>query len=270
MGQEFLRVLHERNFPYSDIKMLASKRSAGKKYTYEGVEYTVEELTEDRWAWGRALGLVVGVRHGVACGAACSVGLWAPQPGAHAPPGRLGQGDMAWHDAPGMARHGVRHGTAWHGHCPRLRAHARASAPSTARRFPLAPPPPHTHARSFNDCDIALFSAGGSISKKYAPIASAAGCTVVDNSSAFRMQPDVPLVIPEINPQASGGSARSAHAERGAGEEGMQGGHAECPCPACRCRCPAEACRGMPPARPPGRGGLPLPSGPRQRRWAGA
>jgi len=43
-------VLHERNFPYSDIKMLASKRSAGKKYTFEGVEYTVEELTEDRCA----------------------------------------------------------------------------------------------------------------------------------------------------------------------------------------------------------------------------
>lgn len=105
VGQEFLRVLHERNFPYSDIKMLASKRSAGKKYTFEGVEYTVEELTED----------------------------------------------------------------------------------------------------SFKGWDIALFSAGGSISKKYAPIASAAGCTVVDNSSAFRMVPDVPLVIPEVNPQAMAG-----------------------------------------------------------------
>ena len=49
--------------------------------------------------------------------------------------------------------------------------------------------------------DIALFSAGGSISKKYAPLASAAGCTVVDNSSAFRMTEGVPLVIPEVNPQ---------------------------------------------------------------------
>lgn len=45
-------MLHERNFPYSDIKMLASKRSAGKKYTFEGVEYTVEELTEDRCGQG--------------------------------------------------------------------------------------------------------------------------------------------------------------------------------------------------------------------------
>lgn len=43
------RVLTERNFPYSDIKMLASARSAGRKYTFEGVEYTVEELTEKRW-----------------------------------------------------------------------------------------------------------------------------------------------------------------------------------------------------------------------------
>lgn len=42
--------------------------------------------------------------------------------------------------------------------------------------------------RSFEGVDIALFSAGGGISKKYAPVASAAGCTVVDNSSAFRMQ----------------------------------------------------------------------------------
>ena len=52
---------------------------------------------------------------------------------------------------------------------------------------------------SFGDVDIALFSAGGSISKKYAPLASAAGATVVDNSSAFRMDPKVPLIVPEIN-----------------------------------------------------------------------
>src|SRR3954468_23153298 len=52
---------------------------------------------------------------------------------------------------------------------------------------------------SFNGIDIALFSAGGSISKEFAPIAAKAGCVVVDNSSAFRMDDSVPLVIPEIN-----------------------------------------------------------------------
>ena len=52
---------------------------------------------------------------------------------------------------------------------------------------------------SFKGVDIALFSAGGSISKEFAPIAAKAGCVVVDNSSAFRMDPDVPLVVPEIN-----------------------------------------------------------------------
>lgn len=105
VGQEFLRVLHERDFPYSDMKMLASARSAGKKYSFEGEEYTCEELTED----------------------------------------------------------------------------------------------------SFAGVDIALFSAGGSISQKFAPIASAAGCTVVDNSSCFRMTEGVPLVIPEVNPEAMAG-----------------------------------------------------------------
>ena len=52
---------------------------------------------------------------------------------------------------------------------------------------------------AFEGIDIALFSAGGSISKEFAPIAAKAGCIVIDNSSAFRMDPDVPLVIPEIN-----------------------------------------------------------------------
>ena len=55
---------------------------------------------------------------------------------------------------------------------------------------------------SFQNIDIAFFSAGGSISKKYAPLAARAGAVVVDNSSAFRMDPKVPLVIPEINPEA--------------------------------------------------------------------
>ena len=52
---------------------------------------------------------------------------------------------------------------------------------------------------SFAGVDIALFSAGGGISKEFAPIAAKAGCVVVDNSSAFRMEDSVPLVIPEIN-----------------------------------------------------------------------
>lgn len=51
--------------------------------------------------------------------------------------------------------------------------------------------------------DLALFSAGGDISRQFAPIAAAAGCVVVDNSSAFRQDPDVPLVVPEINPEAA-------------------------------------------------------------------
>jgi aspartate-semialdehyde dehydrogenase len=58
-----------------------------------------------------------------------------------------------------------------------------------------------TTESSFDDVDIALFSAGGKQSKKYAPIAAKKGCVVVDNSSAFRMDSQVPLVIPEINPE---------------------------------------------------------------------
>lgn len=52
---------------------------------------------------------------------------------------------------------------------------------------------------SFDDVDIAFFSAGGSQSKKYGPIAGKAGCLVIDNSSAFRMAKDCPLVVPEVN-----------------------------------------------------------------------
>ena len=102
VGQEFLAVLAERNFPVGQLKLLASARSAGKQVQFEGKTYTVEELTED----------------------------------------------------------------------------------------------------SFADVDLALFSAGGSISKKFGPIAAAAGAVVVDNSSAFRMTEDVPLVVPEVNPEA--------------------------------------------------------------------
>jgi aspartate-semialdehyde dehydrogenase len=60
---------------------------------------------------------------------------------------------------------------------------------------------------SFDGVDIALFSAGGGTSKRFAPIAVRAGATVIDNSSAFRMDPKVPLVVPEINPQAVRGHA---------------------------------------------------------------
>ena len=105
VGQEFLRVLDQRNFPIGNLKLLASKRSAGKTIDFKGKTYTVEELTED----------------------------------------------------------------------------------------------------SFKGIDLALFSAGGSISKTLGPIASEAGATVVDNSSAFRMTPGVPLVVPEVNPQAVNG-----------------------------------------------------------------
>jgi aspartate-semialdehyde dehydrogenase len=55
---------------------------------------------------------------------------------------------------------------------------------------------------SFKGIRVALFSAGGSISKKFAPIAVESGCVVIDNSSAFRMDPTVPLIVPEVNPHA--------------------------------------------------------------------
>jgi aspartate-semialdehyde dehydrogenase len=54
----------------------------------------------------------------------------------------------------------------------------------------------------FAGWDIALFSAGSGVSKQYGPVAAAAGCTVIDNSSFFRMDPDVPLIVPEVNPEA--------------------------------------------------------------------
>src|SRR3954466_16185757 len=102
VGQEFLTVLAERNFPIKTLKVLASARSAGKTVAFKGHTYTIEELTHD----------------------------------------------------------------------------------------------------SFKDVQIALFSAGGSISKEFGPPAVKAGAIVVDNSSAFRMKEGVPLVIPEVNPEA--------------------------------------------------------------------
>ena len=60
----------------------------------------------------------------------------------------------------------------------------------------------------FAGWDIALFAAGSEVSKQYAPRAAGAGCTVIDNSSLYRMDPDVPLIVPEVNPQAISGYTR--------------------------------------------------------------
>lgn len=101
VGQEFLNLIEERKFPFAELRLLASSRSAGKKIAFMGREYTVQEATAD----------------------------------------------------------------------------------------------------SFEGIDIALF-AGGSASKEFAPYAVRAGAVVIDNSSAFRMDPAVPLVVPEVNPEA--------------------------------------------------------------------
>jgi aspartate-semialdehyde dehydrogenase len=101
VGEEMLKILQERNFPVKHLRLLASARSLGKKYSFHGQELAVEELTEN----------------------------------------------------------------------------------------------------SFKDVDIVLASAGGSISKQYVPFAVRQGAVVIDNTSAFRMDPNVPLVIPEINPK---------------------------------------------------------------------
>ena len=60
----------------------------------------------------------------------------------------------------------------------------------------------------FTGTDIALMSAGGDVSKKYSPKIAAAGCVVIDNSSAFRYDPDVPLIVPEVNADAIEGFAK--------------------------------------------------------------
>jgi aspartate-semialdehyde dehydrogenase len=60
----------------------------------------------------------------------------------------------------------------------------------------------------FAGWDMALFAAGSGVSRQYAPKAAAAGCTVIDNSSLYRMDPDVPLIVPEVNPQAIDGYRR--------------------------------------------------------------
>lgn len=60
----------------------------------------------------------------------------------------------------------------------------------------------------FKGTDIAFFAAGGSVSEKYCPIAAAAGAVVIDNSSHFRMDPDVPLIVPEVNADAIEGYSK--------------------------------------------------------------
>lgn len=102
VGSTFLKVLEERDFPFENLYMMASAKSAGKTVTFRGKDYVVEELTEKSF------------------------------------------------DKP---------------------------------------------------IDIALFSAGASTSLKFAPIAASKGVVVVDNSSAWRMDKEVPLVVPEVNPE---------------------------------------------------------------------
>src|SRR3989440_1992554 len=101
VGQEFLTVLAERNFPMKSLRLLASARSAGKSVEFAGQTHATEELTHD----------------------------------------------------------------------------------------------------SFREVQIAFFSAGGSISKEFAPSAVKAGAIVIDNTSAFRMKDGIPLVVPEVNPE---------------------------------------------------------------------
>ena len=102
VGQEIIRLLHERDFPLSELRLLASARSAGKEQSYGGNTWTIQEATPE----------------------------------------------------------------------------------------------------SFSGLDLCIFSAGGAQSKLFAQEAVQRGCIVVDNSSVFRQDPEVPLVIPEINPEA--------------------------------------------------------------------
>ena len=101
VGQEFIKVLEQREFPASSIELLASERSVGKKMKVRGQDVAVKEATPE----------------------------------------------------------------------------------------------------SFQEIDIALFSAGAEISRHLSPLAARSGAVVVDNSSAFRMEPSVPLVVPEVNPE---------------------------------------------------------------------
>ena len=84
----------------------------------------------------------------------------------------------------------------------RLLASARSAGRRVAWASESALIEPLTHD-SFQGIELALFSAGAAVSREYAPAAVAAGALVIDNSSAFRMDPSVPLVVPEVNPAAA-------------------------------------------------------------------
>jgi aspartate-semialdehyde dehydrogenase len=88
---------------------------------------------------------------------------------------------------------------------PAKRIVALASARSAGSRLPYAGGEiivEELGPKSFEGVNIALFSAGASVAREYGPIAAASGAVVIDNSSAWRMDPDVPLVVPEVNPEA--------------------------------------------------------------------
>ncbi len=86
---------------------------------------------------------------------------------------------------------------------PADKVHALASTNSSGKEVSYGDDTPlkieALDSFDFAQADIALFSAGGDTSKKFGPIAAAAGCIVIDNSSAFRMDGDVPLIVPEVN-----------------------------------------------------------------------
>ena len=89
-------------------------------------------------------------------------------------------------------------------HFPTAKIRALASEKSAGRKVKFrneAITVEELRENSFDQIDIAFFSAGGETSRKFVPVAREAGATVIDNSSVFRMDPDVPLVIPEINGQ---------------------------------------------------------------------
>ena len=79
----------------------------------------------------------------------------------------------------------------------------------------------------FAGWDIALFAAGSEVSKIYAPKAAAAGCTVIDNSSLYRMDPDVPLIVPEVNSEAIAGYRQEEHHRQPELLDGAAGRRAE-------------------------------------------
>jgi len=91
---------------------------------------------------------------------------------------------------------------------PAARVHAVASSRSAGQRVRFNNDEltiEDLESFDFSEIDIGLFSAGSSVSAVYAPKAAAAGCIVIDNTSEFRYEPDIPLVVPEVNPRALAG-----------------------------------------------------------------